>query len=78
LNDSSENIANKIVLSAEQIEDSAQHLLPYYCKGTRDKFAFGFSGFCIQEDIAAYMPNNDDIAIKKIDRHVVCANRHLP
>jgi hypothetical protein len=51
LNDSSENIANKIVLSSEQIEDSVQHFLPYYCEGTRDKFAFGFSGFAYKEGI---------------------------
>jgi hypothetical protein len=50
--DSSENVAKKIVLSAEQIEDSVQHLIPYYCKGTRDKFAFGFSGLAYKEGIA--------------------------
>jgi hypothetical protein len=48
--DPSEN--KKIVLSAEQIENSVQHFLTYYCEGTRDKFAFGFSGFAYKEDIA--------------------------
>jgi hypothetical protein len=50
--ETSENIAKRIVLSSEQIEESVQHFLPYYCEGTRDKFAFGFSGFSYKEDIA--------------------------
>jgi hypothetical protein len=43
---------NNIVLSPEQVENSVHHFLPYYCKGTRDKFAFGFSGFAYKEGIA--------------------------
>jgi hypothetical protein len=50
--DPSEKIAKRIVLSAEQIKDSVKHLIPYYCKGARDKFAFGFSGFAYKEGIA--------------------------
>ncbi|MGA9151150.1 MAG: hypothetical protein WBZ36_11280 [Candidatus Nitrosopolaris sp.] len=50
--ESSENITKTIVLSAEQIEDSVKHLIPYYCEGTRDKFAFGFSGLAYKEGIA--------------------------
>jgi hypothetical protein len=50
--ESSKAKAQKIILSAQQIENSAQHFLPYYHEGTRDKFAFGFSGFAYKEDIA--------------------------
>ncbi len=50
--ESSENITKTIVLSAEQIEDSVKHFIPYYCEGTRDKFAFGFSGLAYKEGIA--------------------------
>ena len=48
----SENIAKKTVLSTDQIEASVQHFLPFYSEGTRDKFAFSFSGFAFKEDIA--------------------------
>ena len=41
----------KIILTDKQIEDSTQYLMFYYQNGTRDKFAFGFSGLCYKEDI---------------------------
>ena len=50
LRDSS-NTTNKISLTAEQIEESTQYLLPYYKEGTRDKFVFGFSGLAFKEGV---------------------------
>jgi hypothetical protein len=44
-------ITNKIILTDKQIEDSTEYLIPYYYKGTRHKFAFGFSGLSYKEDI---------------------------
>jgi hypothetical protein len=61
--------SEKTVLSAEQIEESVQHFLPYYCEGTRDKFAFGFSGFAYKEDIAEESASKilEDICIRTND-----------
>ena len=50
LRDSS-NTTNKISLTDEQIEESTQFLLPYYKEGTRDKFAFAFSGLAYKEGV---------------------------
>jgi hypothetical protein len=71
LNDivTSDNITNKIILSGEQIEDSIQHFLPYYCEGTRDKFAFGFSGLAYKQGIAEESASKilEDICIRTND-----------
>jgi hypothetical protein len=50
--DSSEKIGRKKFLSNQQIETTAQQLLPYYCEGARDKIAFAFSGLAYKEGIA--------------------------
>ncbi|MGC1930191.1 MAG: hypothetical protein WA667_14555, partial [Candidatus Nitrosopolaris sp.] len=67
--ETSENIAKRIVLSSEQIEESVQHFLPYYSEGTRDKFAFGFSGFAYKEGIAEESASKilEDICIRTND-----------
>jgi hypothetical protein len=69
----SENMVKKIVLSNEQIEQSVQHFLPYYCEGTRDKFAFGFSGFAYKEGIAEESASKilENICIKTNDNETL-------
>ncbi len=44
-------------------------MIRYYCKGTRDKFAFGFSGFAYKEDIAEESASKilEDICIRTND-----------
>jgi hypothetical protein len=47
----STNTTNKIALTDAQIKESTHYLLPYYKEGTRDKFAFGFSGLAYKEGV---------------------------
>jgi hypothetical protein len=47
----SSTISKPIILNDKQIDMSSQYLIPYYDKGTRHNFAFGFAGLCYKEDI---------------------------
>ena len=47
----SSKLEYSVAVTDEQIEKSTQCLLPYYKEGTRNKFAFGFSGLAYKENI---------------------------
>jgi len=63
-------ITKEIILTDKQIERSTKYLIPYYHEGTRDKFAFGFSGFTYKECIA------EESAVKIIES--ICSKTDDP
>ncbi|HKG87608.1 MAG TPA: hypothetical protein VKA95_04725 [Nitrososphaeraceae archaeon] len=63
-------MTKEIVLTDEQIQISTRYLLPYYHEGSRDKFAFGFSGLTYKKNIA------EESAAKILES--ICSKRDDP